>query len=137
MNNEIISILMPFKDTEQYLEECLDSVLSQTYPHWELIAVNDHSGDSSCALVSKYSHSDPRIKLFNNQGRGIIMALRTALQAASGSMVSRMDSDDVMVPDKLETMQQALRIAGKGHIALGLVKYFSAKGISNGYLRYE
>ncbi|QBA64265.1 glycosyltransferase family 2 protein [Muriicola soli] len=137
MNIEIISILMPFRNTEKYLKECLDSVLSQTYPHWELIAVDDHSRDSSYALVSKYSHADSRIKLIKNKGEGIIMALRTALQVASGGMVSRMDSDDVMVPDKLEIMQQQLHTAGKGHIALGLVNYFSAKGIGNGYLRYQ
>ncbi|MEY8021944.1 glycosyltransferase family 2 protein [Muriicola sp. SD30] len=137
MTNEKVSILMPFRNTEAYLRECLDSILAQDYPFWELIAVDDHSQDSSSALISEYQKSDPRIKLLKNNGRGIIMALRTAFQASAGSVVTRMDSDDVMVPEKLSVMLGALKESGRGHISLGLVRYFSAKGISDGYKKYE
>lgn len=137
MTNEKVSILMPFRNTEAYLRECLDSILAQDYPFWELIAVDDHSQDSSYALLSEYKNSDHRIKLLKNNGRGIIMALRTAFKASTGSVVTRMDSDDIMVPGKLSVMRGALQESGRGHISLGLVRYFSASGISEGYKKYE
>lgn len=137
MNNALISILMPFKNTAEYLPECIASIKAQTYPHWELIAVDDHSQDHSSSLISSYQRTDARIKLKKNKGNGIIMALRTAFKASTGVVITRMDSDDVMKPQKLKTMLQALEANGKGHIALGKVRYFSSRGISNGYRRYE
>jgi glycosyltransferase involved in cell wall biosynthesis len=80
---------------------------------------------------------DPRIKLLSNKGAGIIMALRTAYIAASGRFITRMDSDDIMTSDKIKIMVTALRRSGPGYISLGKVRYFSDRGISNGYKRYE
>ncbi|WP_353777556.1 glycosyltransferase [Winogradskyella sp. 3972H.M.0a.05] len=137
MHSPLISILTPFKNTEQYLPECLDSILNQSYAHWELLIVDDHSEDRSATIVSKYAESDPRIKLLKNSGQGIIEALNTAFSHSEGDYLTRMDSDDIMHPDKLSLMLKDLQQHGKGHIALGLVEYFSNEGISDGYARYE
>ncbi|PCE63841.1 glycosyltransferase [Sediminicola luteus] len=132
-----VSILIPFKNTEAYLPQCLDSIIGQTYQNWEVLAVNDHSTDQSRALVQGYAQKDDRIKIFDNNGTGIIEGLRTAYSQAQGNMVSRMDSDDIMKPEKLAYMTQALVQSGPGHVSVGQVKYFSDRGISNGYARYE
>jgi glycosyltransferase involved in cell wall biosynthesis len=137
MGTPLVSILMPFKDTAHFLPECLDSIQAQTYPLWELLAVDDQSADASAVLVKSYNKKDPRIKLLNNKGEGIIPALRTAYESAKGHFITRMDSDDIMKPDKLKHMRTALETFGKGGIALGMVSYFSSRGISNGYRRYE
>jgi glycosyltransferase involved in cell wall biosynthesis len=137
MDKPLISILMPFKDTAGYLRECIDSIRQQSYPHWELLAVDDHSRDLGPSLLGNFTREDARIKLLKNKGEGIIRALRTAYGASTGSVITRMDSDDIMVADKLKIMLDALHMAGRGNISLGKVKYFSSTGISNGYKRYE
>ncbi len=137
MDYRKVSIIMPYKNTAQYLGECLDSLLSQTYEHWELIAIDDHSVDRSPAVIIEYAKADSRIIPITNKGEGIIPALRTGFARSSGDYITRMDSDDVMDPVKLETMVRSLNRYGRGHVALGQVKYFSSSGISYGYARYE
>ncbi|MDG5491917.1 glycosyltransferase family 2 protein [Psychroserpens sp. SPM9] len=137
MQNPLISILIPFKNTEQFLPECLDSIRDQSYEHWELIIVNDHSTDSSFNIVSAYAEKDKRIKLFTNLGQGIINALQLAFIESKGDYITRMDSDDIMHPEKLHTMLYDLISHGKKHIALGLVSYFSKDGIGDGFAKYE
>ena len=137
MNTPLVSILIPFKNTAQFLTECLESILKQTYANWEVLAVDDHSSDESLKIVQGFSERDSRIQVFPNSGTGIIEALRTAYSKSQGSFITRMDSDDIMTPHKLEVMANSLFDKGKGHLAVGQVKYFSDRGISNGYERYE
>ena len=137
MQDQLISILTPFKNTSDFLPECLESILNQTYTNWELIVVDDHSTDESFTIVDAYAKQDSRIKLFKNTGNGIIDALRLAFQHSKGNYITRMDSDDMMTPNKLELMLNDLKAHGKQHIALGLVRYFSDDGVSDGYARYE
>ncbi|UCE70486.1 MAG: glycosyltransferase family 2 protein [Flavobacteriaceae bacterium] len=133
----LLSLLMPFKNTARFLPECLESICQQDYENWELIAVDDHSTDQSRALLQDWALRDPRIRVTPNLGTGIIPALRTALAESRGLLISRMDSDDRMAPGRLQAMTRQLLENGKGHIALGLVRYFSHRGISDGYARYE
>lgn len=137
MAQPLVSILTPFKNVSDFLDDCLDSILKQTYPHWELLIVDDHSTDNSYAIVESYAKTDSRIKLFKNTESGIISALQLAYSNSSGDYITRMDSDDIMTKDKLEVMVNQLETYGKKHVALGLVKYFSATGISDGYAKYE
>lgn len=134
---DLISIIMPVKNTSAYLEACLNSVLQQSEPNWELIAVDDHSTDDSKAILHKYAANDARIKVLENTAKGIIPALQLAYKKSSGEFITRMDSDDIMVPEKLATQKQQLLQHGNNHIALGLVKYFSDNEMGEGYLKYE
>ena len=133
----LLSILMPVKNTEMYLPACLDSIVAQSIPNWELIAINDHSTDSSKNILLNYAQHDQRIKIFDNIDKGIIAALRLAFQKSKGTLITRMDSDDRMSLDKLASMQHSLLAKGKQHIAIGQVQYFSESGIGDGYQRYE
>lgn len=137
MQNKLVSILTPFKNTAEFLPECLDSILVQTYENWELLIVDDHSIDSSFQIVSDYASRDSRIKLLKNKGTGIIDALRLAFKNSNGTYITRMDSDDIMTPNKLEVLVNKLEEYGKGYVAVGQVKYFSDVGISDGYSKYE
>jgi len=127
---------MPMKNAGAFIEECVNSIVNQTFKDWELIVVDDHSDDNSYPILLSYSDKDHRIKILKNEGKGIIEALRKAYGASSGQYISRMDADDVMVIDKLELMLGALRKKGRRYVAVGLVKYFSATGVGNGYLQY-
>ncbi|WP_282136095.1 glycosyltransferase family 2 protein [Seonamhaeicola maritimus] len=137
MQKPLISILTPFKNTANYLVECLDSILNQNYTNWELLIIDDHSNDDSYSLVKKYSEKDNRIKLYKNDGEGIISALQLALKNSSGGFITRMDSDDIMLPNKLEVLANSLLQFGKQHVAVGLVEYFSEHGVGEGYKSYE
>lgn len=133
----LISILMPVKNAALYLAECLDSIIEQSEKDWELIAVNDHSADSSFDIISDFAQRDSRIKVMNNEGSGIIEALRMAYQNSQGELIHRMDADDIMPKRKLEILKSHLIKKGKNHIATGKVKYFCNKGVSDGYLKYQ
>ena len=137
MQESLISILTPFKNTGPFISECIESILDQTYKNWELIIVDDHSSDNSFEIVQHFKEKDRRIKLYKNPGNGIIEALRFALKQSNGQYVTRMDSDDLMLPEKLEVLYNNLKSNGKNHIAIGLVKYFRSDGISDGYFKYE
>lgn len=137
MSKPLISILTPFKNTSEFLPECLESIILQTYKNWELLIIDDSSSDNSYAIVNEFAKKDPRIRLFKNTGSGIIDALRLAFRESSGTYITRMDSDDIMSPEKLDIMLNDLSKSGRKHIALGLVKYFSEAGIGNGYAKYE
>lgn len=137
MQNELISILIPFKNTAIYLTECLQSVINQTETNWEVIAIDDGSTDQSHEIVSRFASSDERIQLYKNNNQGLIPALKLAYAKSSGNFITRMDSDDIMAKTKLKVMREQLISYGKGHIATGMVKYFSEQGISPGFLEYE
>ncbi len=128
---------MPFKNTSQFIEECIQSIINQTYTNWELLAVNDNSTDDSFELVSSFSDQDSRIQVLNNDKQGIISALQLGYKHSNGELITRMDSDDIMIPKKLEAMVADLEKEGRGNIALGLVKYFSEAEIGDGYQKYE
>ena len=137
MHNPLISILIPYKNTSVFLPQCLDSILTQSYGQWEVLAVNDHSTDQSEEIVTAYTKADPRIRSLQNEGIGIIAALRTAYGNSKGNLITRMDSDDIMSARKLEVLANNLLTKGPGHVAIGKVKYFSELGISEGYAKYE
>lgn len=137
MQNPLVSILIPFKNTASFLDECLNSILKQTYKNWELIIVDDNSTDDSFNIVNIFAKADERIHLYKNSGSGIIDALRLAFSKSSGDFITRMDSDDIMHPEKIDTLVSNLLKYGKQHIAIGLVHYFSEKGIKSGYKSYE
>jgi len=137
MENPLVSILIPFKNTETFIADCLQSIRAQTYTNWELIIIDDGSTDTSSSIVKSFALQDNRISLFKNYGNGIIDALKLAFKESSGMFITRMDSDDVMRKNKLEVLASSLITYGNGHVALGLVNYFSAEGIKDGYKKYE
>ncbi|MEM9991550.1 MAG: glycosyltransferase family 2 protein [Bacteroidota bacterium] len=132
-----ISILLPVFNTATFLPSCLDSVLAQTEENWELLAIDDFSTDESWAILKAYQERDARIRAYQNTAKGIIPALRLAYQKSKGSFITRMDSDDLMSPNKLGALKSLLLKNGTGKVATALVKYFAETGIKNGYHRYE
>lgn len=127
---------MPVKNAATYLKDCLHSICRQTEQHWQLIAVNDHSTDNSLTILKEWTKKDNRIEVYDNQGEGIIDALRFAYTKSKGNLISRMDADDKMVPEKIAELKKALIDNGSGHVAVGLVEYFSSGNLGNGYIRY-
>ncbi len=128
---------MPVKNAGTFLAPCIESILAQYYQNWELIAINDHSSDNTGATLQSYADQDDRIQFFDNPGHGIIAALQTAYKKCTGSFITRMDADDLCAQNKLSHLAKSLCEHGKGHLAVGQVKYFAEEGLGDGYLAYE
>jgi glycosyltransferase involved in cell wall biosynthesis len=109
--------------------------LGQSYSHWELIIVNDHSADGTEKIIASFD--DERIGQFNNPGNGIIHALRHAFEKSTGNYITRMDADDLMPSDKIASMVNVLKHKPRS-IVTGKVQYFSEEfEIGDGYGKYE
>lgn len=135
--DSLVSILIPCKNADIYLDECINSIVRQSYTQWELIIVDDHSTDQSLNKLLQWAQKESRIKILSNIKSGIINALRLAYSNTKGNYITRMDADDIMTPDKLRVMVDQLNSAGQNYVATGKVKYFRRdKAIGDGYLKY-
>ncbi len=132
-----ISVIIPYKNSEKYLNECLSSIQRQTFPDWEIIGINDGSEDKSASIFKEFAQQDPRIQTFTNIGSGIIPALDQAFKLASGIYFTRIDSDDLVPENRLELMLELALVNTKRTIITGLVRYFGEGDVSEGYRSYE
>ena len=131
-----VSILMPVFNAAPFLAECLNSILIQSFKDWELIAINDHSTDQSLSILQTYAAKDHRIKVYSNEGKGIIPALRLAYAKSQYPLITRMDADDRMPTQKLAQLRAAILGKEDQVLSSGLVEYFSETELGDGYRRY-
>lgn len=99
---EKVSVIIPLYNCEKFLKHTVESVKRQTYPHWEMIIVDDGSTDNSFSEAYQLAQNDSRIKLLHlSENKGVSVARNTALKHASGRYVAFLDSDDLWSKDKL------------------------------------
>lgn len=114
IEEEIVSIIMPLFNCEDFVGQTIDSILSQSYRNWELIVVDDCSSDGSASIVQSYT-SDNRIKLFfHSENKGAAEARNTALQYVEGQFLAYIDSDDLWYPQKLEKQIEFMKKSEAG-----------------------
>ncbi|WP_049753626.1 glycosyltransferase [Alkalilimnicola ehrlichii] len=94
----LVSVIMPAFNAASYIEEAIDSVLAQDYPHKELIVIDDGSSDDTVARVQAYGD---RVRLLTQANQGSAVARNQGLDAAQGEYIAFLDSDDVWLPGKL------------------------------------
>ena len=118
-NLPFVSIILPVKDGERYLNEALDSIITQTYTNWEMIIVDDGSRDKTPYILKEYKSRDKRVSIITNKrSMGISKALNKGVKKAHGSFLARMDADDISYPNRLERQAQFL-LKHKEIIAIG------------------
>lgn len=103
--SELVSIIVPVYNVEKFIRETMDSVLAQTYPHWELLLVEDGSGDSSAEVIETYikEKQETRIRLIRQpSNQGAAKARNRGVQEAGGRYLAYLDADDLWAPEKLE-----------------------------------
>lgn len=99
----LVSIITPLYNCEDIIRETIGSVLAQTYPHWELIIVDDVSTDNSREVVKEYVAKDKRIKLIElSENGGAAIARNKGIEVAEGRFIAFLDSDDLWKETKLE-----------------------------------
>lgn len=123
MGNELISIIVPIYNVENYLRQCLESISEQTYKNFECIMVNDGSTDSSQQIAEEYL-VDSRFKLINQSNKGLSRARNTGIShiREESTFVAFVDSDDYIYPDFLETLIE--HIEDDVDIIEGMNEYF-------------
>lgn len=102
-----VSVIIPVYNAEKYLEECILSLLHQTLQACEFIFVNDGSTDKSRFLIERYQMKDSRIKLINQENKGVSAARNAALQIASGEYAGFVDADDYIEKDMYQRLYAA------------------------------
>lgn len=105
----IVSVIVPVYNVQRYLEMCLDSLLCQTWPHLEIILVDDGSNDGSERICDEYAQRDSRVKVIHQVNAGAANAKNAGLDAAQGDYIAFMDSDDWAEGDWIKTMLTAAK----------------------------
>ncbi|TVV42220.1 glycosyltransferase family 2 protein [Thalassolituus sp. C2-1] len=106
----IFSIVTPIYNSSEYLCSAIDSVISQTFTDWELILIDDCSEDNSVELIGSYVSVDSRIRLIRlPENSGAAVARNKGIELASGRYIAFLDSDDLWLPNKLETQLQFMQ----------------------------
>ena len=101
--NSLVSIITPCYNSSKFIEDCINSVLAQTYTNWEMIIVDDLSEDNSKEKIIVLSQNDTRIKtIFLDKNIGAAEARNIAISKAKGKYIAFLDSDDLWMPTKLE-----------------------------------
>lgn len=100
----LVSVVVPVFEVEPYLERCLDSLLAQTYPNFEVVAVNDGSTVGDVAILDRYEAAHPHLRVLHQENLGVGPARNSGIGLASGEFLAFVDADDYVEPDFLETM---------------------------------
>ncbi|WP_104697335.1 MULTISPECIES: glycosyltransferase [unclassified Helicobacter] len=103
------SIIIPIYNVEKYLSRCLDSVLNQSFKNIEIILINDGSTDTSGEIAREYAKSDHRIKLINQENKGLSRARNVGIKSADGNYLVFVDSDDYIEKDMCEKLYEVLK----------------------------
>jgi glycosyltransferase involved in cell wall biosynthesis len=131
-----ISVLMPVRNEERFLQAALDSLYRQSFTDWELVAVDDGSCDGTPVLLERAARRDPRVRVLRSGG-GLVAALNLGLGACRAPLLARLDGDDVCHPRRLELQAAYL----EAHPETGLVacgfRHFPRNTMKRGMLHYE
>lgn len=109
--SELVSIITPMYNAEEYISYAIESVLNQEYQNWEHLVIDDGSSDTSIEIVKKYANIDKRIKLIQlEENGGVASARNYGLKIARGEYIAFLDSDDMWKTDKLRKQLQFMKL---------------------------
>ena len=130
-----MSVIIPVYNVEDYLEECIDSIVNQTLKDIEIICVNDGSKDGSEDIVKKYAKDDSRIKLINKENGGLSSARNVGIREASGEYIIFLDSDDYLETYALEYLYYEAKKDGLDQLFFSAAIFYDGckKSIKNDY----
>lgn len=123
MTLSLVSIIIPCYNAEAWVAQTLESALAQTWPHREIILVNDGSRDGSLAVARRFQSRD--VQVVDQPNRGASAARNHGLRLARGDFIQFLDADDLLAPDKLALQMAVLAEAGPDVLVSGLWGRFS------------
>ncbi len=137
MSAPAITILLPVRDAAPHLASCLESLISQTFKDFEVLAINHASRDHSPAILERFAKLDPRIRIFESHAPNLPTALNQGLERARGRLIARMDADDVCMPDRLRAQFEMFQADPELSLCATAVEMIADGPISQGWLDYQ
>ena len=104
--NQIVSIIVPVYNSQEFIEECINSIINQTYRKLEIILVDDGSADNSLQICNDIAQTDNRIIVLSQSNKGVVNARRNGVRRATGKYIMFVDSDDYVDSDYVEDMMK-------------------------------
>lgn len=130
----LVSIIVPVYNVKKYIVETMDCVRNQTYPHWELLLVEDGSSDGTAEVIVEYREKtrDDRIRLIEQPSNmGAARARNRGLQEAQGRYIAYLDADDLWIPEKLERELAFMKEKQAAFVFTGY-EFADEKGVGTG-----
>ena len=135
-NSSLVSIILPVYNVEKYLDECVTSLLNQSYKNIEILFVDDGSTDNSGKILDEYKTKDERIKVFHKKNGGVSSAKNVGLKHAKGKYITFVDPDDYVMKEYVEYL---LKLIEKNNADVAYTKYnydnYNNKQVTNEYIR--
>ena len=122
--NTLISVVIPIYNVSPYLRLCLESIENQTYPHFEVLLVNDGSRDNSKDICQEFIHKDERFRYFEQENLGISAARNTGILNSNGEFITFIEGDDFVDPNYLEELYHTA-LKNDSEIVIGSYKEFN------------
>lgn len=108
MQKELVSVIIPVYNCEKMLSKCLDSIINQVFKNLEIIIVNDGSVDNSMAIIMQYQLMDKRIKVINQENKGVSIARNQGIGTAKGKYIAFVDADDYIAKNYIEELYNTI-----------------------------
>jgi glycosyltransferase involved in cell wall biosynthesis len=133
-NQPLISVIVPLYNVEQYLEECIKSIIEQTYKNWELILVDDGSTDNSGNICDTWATYDSRIIIIHSKNGGVAKARNIGIDKAKGDFIIFCDSDDMYTNQSFEKMISYQEESGADVVIGQFEAFFDNPNVKNDLL---
>lgn len=133
MKNSLLSVIIPVYNMEKYLEQCIKSVISQTYSNIEVILINDGSTDASGEICNYYANLDERVKVFHQENQGVVKARNLGIRHSNGEYITFVDADDWIDEDMYEQMLKK----GRGFDLISSGMIFEFPNVEQGSVCYD
>ena len=130
MNEELVSVIIPIYNVQNYLNRCIDSILNNTYQNVEVICVDDGSTDDSLALIRDIAEKDHRVKVFSQSNQGVSAARNLGIEKASGNYLTFIDADDFVHKRYIEIMMKCIMETNGNLVSCKYVEFEDEKAIS-------
>jgi len=124
-----ISVIVPVFNVQNYLKNCVDSILSQTFNDFEVLLINDGSTDNSGIICDEYAEKDDRIKVIHKKNEGVSAARNDGIKNANGSFLIYVDSDDYIEKTMLEDMYNNAQKTGADIVACDFYQEYLDKSV--------
>ena len=126
INYQLVSFIIPLFNKEEFIANCISSVLKQTYPNYEIIIIDDGSTDSSKDIINEFRKGTDKIKYFYQENKGVSIARNKGIELCRGDFVLFLDADDSIAPEFVQNLISNYQ-EGDDIVICGLTKVFGNK----------
>lgn len=137
MQAPLVSVIVPVYNAGAWLRPCLESIRGQSYPHLEVLLVNDGSTDGSLAVCEEFEAADPRFKIIDQPNAGVSAARNHALRAAKGEYIQFVDADDKLTPGSTEILVTAGEKKGADLVVAHFYRVVEGRAAQRGHIKKE